>query len=121
MWLWSWVLFTMAWAYGCGGSSTVTVTISPTTATVKLGQTEQFTAAVTGNSNTSVTWAVNNVTGGNASIGTITTAGFYTAPPNAVNASSVSVTATSVVDTSKSATATVTINSGAVVTDLPTT
>jgi len=119
--LWSWVLFTMAWAYGCGGSSTVTVTISPTTATVKLGQTEQFTAAVTGNSNTSVTWAVNNVTGGNASIGTITTAGFYTAPSNAVNASSVSVTATSVVDTSKSATATVTINSGAVVTVLPTT
>jgi DNA-binding beta-propeller fold protein YncE len=116
------ILLAMAWTYGCGGgSSTVTVTISPTTATVKLGQTEQFTAAVTGNSNTTVTWAVNNVTGGNASIGTVTTAGFYTAPTNAVNASSVSVTATSVADTSKSASATVTISSGAVVTVLPTT
>ncbi len=119
---WSGILFTIAWTCGCGGgSSTVAVTISPTTATVKLGQTEQFTAAVTGNSNTSVTWAVNNVTGGNATVGTITTAGFYTAPSNAVNASSVSVTATSVVDTSKSASATVTISSGAVVTVLPTT
>ena len=120
--LWSVFLLTLAWACGCGGgSSTVTVTISPTTATVKLGQTEQFTAAVTGNSNTSVTWAVNNVTGGNATVGTITTAGFYTAPTNAVNASSVSVTATSVADTSKSASATVTISSGAVVTVLPAT
>ena len=122
LWFLSGILLAMAWTYGCGGgSSTVTVTISPTTATVKLGQTEQFTAAVTGNSNTTVTWAVNNVTGGNASVGTITTAGFYTAPSNAVNASSVSVTATSVADTSKSASATVTISSGAVVTVLPTT
>jgi DNA-binding beta-propeller fold protein YncE len=88
---------------------------------VKLGQTEQFSAAVTGNSNTGVTWTVNNVTGGNATVGTVTTDGFYTAPSNAVNASSVSVAATSKADTSKSATATVTISSGAVVTVLPTT
>jgi len=84
---WSGILLTMAWTSGCGGgSSTVTVTISPTTATVKLGQTEQFTAAVTGNSNTSVTWAVNNVTGGNATVGTITTV----TPPCSAHAKEVS-------------------------------
>lgn len=118
---WNAMIFILAFLCACGGGGgTVKVTISPTTATVKLGQTEQFSAAVTGNSNTSVTWAVNNVTGGNATVGTITTQGFYTAPSNAVNASSVTVTATSVADTSKSASATVTVSSGAVVTVLPT-
>jgi YVTN family beta-propeller protein len=103
-----------------GGSKTVAVTITPTTATVKLQATQQFTATVTGNDNTSVTWSVNSVTGGNATVGTITTQGLYTAPANALNASSVSVTATSVADTSKSASATVTISSGATVTVYPT-
>jgi len=113
----------IAWltAGGCGSKGVVTVTLSPTTATVKLEATEQFTAAVTGNSNTNVTWAVNSVTGGNSSVGTISTQGLYTAPANALNASTVSVTATSVADTSKSATATVTISSGATVTVFPTT
>jgi YVTN family beta-propeller protein len=106
---------------GCGsGKTTVAVTISPTTGTVKLEQTLQFTPVVTGNSNTSVTWSVNNVTGGNASVGTVTTQGLYTAPANALNASSVTVTATSVADTSKSASATVTVSSGATVTVFPT-
>jgi YVTN family beta-propeller protein len=106
---------------GCGGgSNTVAVTITPTTATVKLQATQQFTATVTGNSNTDVTWSVNSVTGGNATVGTVTTQGLYTAPANALNSSSVSVTATSVADTSKSASATVTISSGATVTVFPT-
>jgi DNA-binding beta-propeller fold protein YncE len=106
---------------GCGGgSSTVAVTITPTTATVKLQATQQFTATVTGNSDTDVTWSVNSVTGGNATVGTVTTQGLYTAPANALNSSSVSVTATSVADTSKYASATVTISSGATVTVFPT-
>jgi YVTN family beta-propeller protein len=112
---------TLAGSYGCGSTGVVAVTITPTTATVKLGQTEQFTDTVTGNSNTSVTWSVNNVTGGNSTVGTISTVGLYTAPINALNASSVTVTATSVADTAKSSSATVTISSGAVVTVLPTT
>ncbi len=106
---------------GCGsGSQTVNVTITPTTATVKLQATQQFTATVTGNDNTNVTWSVNSVTGGNATVGTITTQGLYTAPANALNSSSVSVTATSVADTSKTASATVIISSGATVTVFPT-
>jgi len=97
---------------GCGSTSVVVVTITPTTATVRLQATQQFTAVVTGNSNTNVTWSVNSVVGGNATVGTVTTQGLYTAPANALNSSSVAVTATSVADTSISATATVTISSG---------
>ena len=86
------LLFSVA-GIGCGGgSSTVAVTITPTTATVKLQATQQFTTTVTGNSDTDVTWSVNSVTGGNATVGTVTTQGLYTAPANALNSSSVSVT-----------------------------
>jgi hypothetical protein len=73
---------------GCGGGSkTVSVSITPTTATVKLQATQQFTATVTGDDNTNVTWSVNSVTGGNATVGTVTTEGLYTAPANALNSS----------------------------------
>ena len=41
----------------------------------------QFTATVTGNSNTAVTWQVNAVTGGSASSGLISSTGSYTPPP----------------------------------------
>jgi YVTN family beta-propeller protein len=105
---------------GCGSTSVVVVTITPTTATVRLQATQQFTAVVTGNTNTNVTWSVNSVVGGNSTVGTVTTQGLYTAPANALNSSSVAVTATSVADTSISATATVTISSGAIVAVLPT-
>jgi YVTN family beta-propeller protein len=113
------LLLILAGSYGCGSKGNVVVTISPTTDTVTLGQCVQFTAVVTGNSNTSVTWSVNNVTGGNSSTGTVTTQGDYCAPVNALNAATVNVTATSVANTAVSATATVTISSGAVVTVFP--
>jgi plastocyanin len=114
------VLLGTIWQSGChGGKQTVAVTISPTSATIRLGQTQQFTATVTGNSNTNVTWTVNGVNGGNTSVGTVSTLGLYTAPVNGLNPSSVSVTATTVADTSKSASSTVTIDSGATVTVSP--
>lgn len=110
------MLGVVAWQTGCKSALVVAVTVSPTTATVSLGQMQQFTAAVTGTSDTEVTWSVNSVVGGNNTVGTITTQGLYTAPSNALNASSVSVVATSVANTAMTATATVTINSGAIVT-----
>lgn len=58
----------------------ITVTVSPSSASVPAGGTAQFTASVTGTSNTAVTWSVNGVTGGNSTLGTITTSGLYTAP-----------------------------------------
>jgi hypothetical protein len=78
---------------------TVSVTIAPGSANLQPGQTQQFTANVTGNTNTAVTWT--------ATGGTISTAGLFTA---GTAAGSFIVKATSVADTTKSATASVSIN-----------
>ncbi len=86
----------------------VSISISPTSASVQTGTTRQFTATVTGSANTAVTWQVNGVTGGNATTGTITASGLYTAPA-AVPAGAVTVTAISQADSSKQASATVTV------------
>jgi hypothetical protein len=83
----------------CGGSGNTppptnpTVTVSPATANVQEGSQQQFTATVTNTSDTAVTWQVNGVTGGNATVGTITSAGLYTAPAVIPNPASVTITA----------------------------
>jgi len=78
--------------------SPLTVTVSGAT-TVNVGQTAQYTAAVSatarGASNQSVTWMVNGVTGGATSTGTISASGLYT-PPTAIPASAVTISAVSV-------------------------
>ena len=100
----------------CGGSksssTTVSVTITPTSATVLTNQNQQFQATVTGGSTTVVTWEVNGAPFGNATIGTINSGGLYTAPLDVPNPASVTIAAVPVADTSKSATATVTIKLG---------
>jgi len=58
----------------------VTVTVAPKSANVVVGATQQFTATVANASDTSVTWQVNGVTGGDATNGTISVTGLYTAP-----------------------------------------
>jgi DNA-binding beta-propeller fold protein YncE len=63
--------------------SGVRVTITPTAATIGTGETFQFSATVTGSSNTGITWLVNSQPGGNASVGTITSTGLYSAPASA--------------------------------------
>src|ERR1700716_354387 len=77
-------LVAFVFAAGCGGGSsttyTVTVTVRPTSATVALGGTQQFQVVTSGAANTAVTWEVNGTSGGNATYGTITTAGLYSAP-----------------------------------------
>jgi hypothetical protein len=88
----------------------VEVSTSPTTATVVIGGTAQFTATVQNTSNTAVTWQVNDVAGGNATVGTISASGLYTAPASVPSPAGVTVKAVSQADTTKSASATVTIN-----------
>ena len=63
---------------------------------VTLGTSSQYAATVTGSANTDVTWSVNGVAGGNATVGSITASGLYTAPASAPQASNVTITATSV-------------------------
>lgn len=112
-----WVMAAMLGSTGCGGGGTMTapsatVTVSPKLAAVVVTtQTQQFSATVTGNvSDLTVTWSIDNVGGGNTTVGTISSSGLYT-PPAA--AGSHTVTATSVALATASATANV------AVTDLP--
>ena len=100
------------------GSANVTITppvsvsVSPPTPNVQAGiGTQQFTANVQNTANTAVTWRVNGVTGGNATIGTITTGGLYAAPASVPSPATVVVTAVSVADPTRSGSANVTITS----------
>ena len=96
----------------CGGGSgqinITSIAISPTSGTVALNTQLQLTATVnlanttsTSQTNTTVTWYVNGVAGGNSAVGTITTStlsnqtGIYTAPGTqpANNNGQVSITA----------------------------
>ena len=87
----------------------VQVSVSPATATVVTGAQQQFTATVSGTTNTAVTWSLSGL-GCTASVcGTITSAGLYTAPATLPNPPTITVTATSKADPSKSGSAIVTI------------
>ncbi len=96
----------------------VGVTISPASAQVVEGQTKQFTAAVTGTTDTAVTWTVSGTGCSGSGCGSISSSGLYTAPESIP--SKVVITATSVADDSESATAAVTILAPVVVTLSPT-
>jgi hypothetical protein len=100
---------------GCGvrggTSNALTLTIDPAPITVTINsaasqlQAEsslQFTAIITG-SNAGVTWSVNGIAGGDATVGTISNTGLYTAPTAVPNPNNVSITATSLLDPAKSA------------------
>src|SRR5713226_2248934 len=94
----------------------VSVTISPTLVTLATLATQQFTATVTGTTNTAVTWQVNGVAGGNSTVGLVTTTipgtageSLYLGPSSVPSPATVSVTAVSQADSTKSASATVTV------------
>jgi len=99
---------------GAGTLSAVGVSISPTGATLQVGHSQQFTATVSNTSNTAVTWLVNGTVGGDSTLGTISSTGLYTAPSSVPSPSSVTVTAQSVADISKSASASVSVVSSSV-------
>jgi uncharacterized protein YjdB len=88
-------------------SSVVGVSLSPTSVALQSGQSQQFTSAVTGTSNTAVTWT--------AVLGSITSSGFYTAP-DLVDQIVDTVSAISAVDPAKyaSVSVTVSVNTGSV-------
>jgi serine protease len=90
--------------------SPVVVSVSPPSASLQVGTgTQAFKATVTDTTNSAVSWGVNNVAGGNSTVGTISTSGVYT-PPATVSATlTVTVTATSVAVKTQSASAQVTV------------
>jgi hypothetical protein len=94
---------------GGGGGNVVVVSVAPKTVSRFPGQQQQFTATVTGTTNTAVTWQVAGATGGSALAGTIDANGMYTAPAAIPNPATVSVSAVSQADVTKSDSAAVTI------------
>src|SRR5579864_6393200 len=94
----------------------VSVTISPTTATLATLATQPLTVTVSGSTNTAVTWQVNGVSGGNSTAGLVSTTvlgttneALYLAPAGVPSPATVSVTAVSQADPTKSASATIAI------------
>ncbi len=87
----------------------ITVAVAPSTATVVVNALQQFSATVTGNADTSVSWYVNGAAGGNATVGTITSTGLFTAPAAVPSPATVTITAVSLADNTVSATAQATI------------
>jgi hypothetical protein len=89
---------------GSSSGGTASVSISPVRAALTTGQSQAFTATVTGNAVTCVTWEVDSIPGGNSSVGTVSATGVYS-PPTAAGAHTVA--ARSVADTTASASANV--------------
>src|ERR1019366_4275917 len=85
----------------------VTVSLSPSTVSLAPSGTQQFTTTVLGTSNTAVTWSIN------PPVGTISSAGLYTAPSSILTSQTVTVTAQSTADPTKSAGATISLKTAA--------
>jgi len=112
----------------------VNVSLSPSTSTLAINHRVTLTAQVNGTSNTGVTWSVNGVAGGSASLGQICAVGSnpcqtvtsgavlqtdYLAPGAVPSPDPVSVTVTSAADATKSASTQITVINHVLVSVLP--
>ena len=84
--------------YTLGSESSGTLTVSPDQPTLYASQTQQYTAAAPASCGSAFTWSVNP-----PGFGTISAAGVYTAPSSIPAQQTVTITATSQTDTTKSA------------------
>ena len=93
-------------------SAITSVTVSPGTANLFVKANQQFTVNVqgTGGFSSTVTWVVNDLQGGNATVGTITSSGLYTAPSAVPSPANVTIKAQSVQDATKVGSAALTVN-----------
>jgi len=88
-----------------GGGNLINVTVSPQTVTLPLGQSQQFTAAVTGTTNENVVWSISPAEG------SISSTGIYTAPATLTSSQPVTVMATSAADGTRFGTVTINLTS----------
>ena len=115
-------LLVAAFTTACGGggnggssssnpppTSNISVSVSPVSVTVAPSGSVQFTATVTGTTNTTVMWTATGSDGSTANVGLISASGVYTAPGTPPSPSAVNIKATSVADTTKSGSATANI------------
>jgi YD repeat-containing protein len=85
------------------------LTVSPAAAVLVPNGTQQFTALEAGTATAEVTWAVNGIGGGDATVGTVSSTGLYTAPATVPSPPTLTVTATLFDDATVSASAEVAI------------
>jgi len=100
------------WAPACGSTPStagIVLTVTPATAYVPVSSSLQFGVSVVGTTDALVVWSAGGIAGGNATVGFISSTGFYRAPASVPSPSQVTITATSQYDGTKFATATVTI------------
>jgi hypothetical protein len=90
-------------------TSGVSVAVAPINASTVPGAPQKFVASVTGTSNTAVTWKVSGAGCNGATCGTISSTRLYTAPATVPSTALLTITATSMLDLSKSASASVTL------------
>ncbi|HZP62475.1 MAG TPA: hypothetical protein VFB28_03590 [Terriglobales bacterium] len=105
---------------GCGGASPapidganafgpVSVSIAPASIVVPTGSTQVFTATVNNSGLNTVQWLVNGFPGGGGNVGTIDSKGNYTAPQFIPTPATVTISAISNADNTKSGAAQVTV------------
>jgi hypothetical protein len=87
-----------------GAAPVISVSVSPKSVSLQAGQSQAFTATVSGATNTAVTWSIQ------PALGSISSSGLYTAPSSLSSPATVLVRATSAADTTKYDEATVTIS-----------
>ncbi len=78
---------------GPAGPTPFTLSVSPATAAIQGDSTQQFTAQASDGSNPALTWTVNGISGGNATVGTISSTGLFSAPEFPPSPNSVTVAA----------------------------
>ncbi len=84
----------------------IEIAVCPASASVRAsGGMQAFTASLANTADSSVTWEVNGIEGGNAMLGTISTTGVYTAPTSVPSGGSVIVTAVAAADAGATASA----------------
>lgn len=82
----------------------IAVALSPSQVTLGPSQSAQFVASVSGTANTGVTWELS------PGIGTISSSGVYTAPASVTSTQNITVTARSMAENTKTASAAITLN-----------
>jgi uncharacterized protein (DUF1800 family) len=90
-----------------GGGGPFTIAVTPANVTVAGLTQQQFTAKTSDGSKPALTWSVNGVVGGNATLGTISATGLYSAPEFPPTPNTITISATETADSSKSGTAAV--------------
>jgi len=89
-------------------TGTVSVTLTPNGSTIRCGATLALAVKVNNTTNQTVTWQVNGITGGSATVGTVSAAGVYTAP--AILPPSATVLVSAIIQQDSTAIASVTVN-----------